>query len=563
MKSPALILIGCVAFSMSSLMMASAVVADPKPQASFHWFDYQGQDPVFAEPLAKGEYQNPMAAGFFPDPSITRKGDDYYIAVSSFAYTPGLPILHSRDLVNWQLIGHALNRSSQTEFSGLQISRGIFAPTLRYHDGLFYLITTAVDSGGNFIITAEDPAGPWSDPVWLPEIDGIDPDIFFDDDGRVYITHNGPPPDEPLYEGHRAIWLWEYDPETQTVLPESRKLIVNGGVDLSKQPIWIEAPHLFRHQGWYYLLCAEGGTGYNHSAVMFRTRSLDKPFEPYSGNPILTQRDLEIDRPDPVTTAGHADFVQLPDGQWWAIFLATRAYQQTYYNTGRESFLLPVNWQNGWPHILPAGEPVPYRPDTPRGLPQVPVTEPLTGNFSWRDNFDGKALNVHWNLLREFDRSWLNLDQQRLLLQAKSAGLDSMAQPAFVARRQQHMHFTASTALSLPEEGMSAGIAAFQNESYHFYLGVRADTEGYQVFLERAGDGEPEQVASQQIQPSSEPVRLKVEGKPGQIKFLYSIGSGDWHSLGGKQDGKLLSTEVAGGFVGTMLGLHARLETGE
>lgn len=526
--------------------------------AQFDWFEYQGRDPVFAAPLAAGQYQNPVAAGFFPDPSITRNGDDYYMVASSFTYTPGLPILHSRDLVNWRLLSYALTRPSQLDMAGLQVSRGIFAPTLRYHDGTYYLITTVVDRGGNFILTASDPAGPWSDPIWLPEVQGIDPDIFFDDDGKVYIAHNSDPV-ESLYEGHKAIWLWQYDPRSQKIVPDSQRLLVNGGVDLSTKPIWIEAPHLYKHDGWYYLLCAEGGTADQHSAVIFRSRSLSEPFVPYSGNPILTQRDLAPDRPDPITTAGHADFVQLPDGSWWAVFLASRAYQQRYYNTGRETFLLPVSWQDGWPHILPAGQSMPYRPATP-ALPAAPVAEPLTGNFSWRDEFDSTRLNLHWNSLRQFDQSWLSLDGQQLSLQAKAEGLDTMAQPAFIARRQQHMHFDASTSLILPQGAISAGIVAFQNEQYHYYFGVRSNAAGTELFLEQANGGKAAQIAVLQLADAATDIRLKISGDAGKIAFYYALPDQDWLPLTDPQDAMLLSTQVATGFVGTMLGLHSRLQ---
>lgn len=533
------------------------------PGARFNWFDYQGLDPVFAGPVPQGQYQNPVLAGFFPDPSIVRSGNDYYMTVSSFTYTPGLPILHSRDLVNWQLVGYALTRESQLDMAGLQVSRGIFAPTMRYHDGTYYIITTVVDRGGNFILSATDPAGPWSDPVWLPEVEGIDPDIFFDDDGRVYIAHNGDP-EQSLYEGHKAIWLWEYDLANQKIIADSQKLLVNGGVDLSTKPIWIEAPHLYKHDGWYYLLCAEGGTADQHSAVIFRSRNLSEPFVPYSGNPILTQRDLAAERPDPITTAGHADFVQLPDNSWWAVFLASRAYQQRYYNTGRETFLLPVTWQDGWPHILPAGEAIPYRLPAP-ALAASPVTEPLTGNFSWRDDFASPKLSLHWNSLRQFDQSWLSLDGGQLLLQAKAAGLDSMAQPAFVARRQQHTHFEASTSLVLPPASMSAGLVAFQNEQHHYYLGVRQNGQDAEIFLEQASGGEPQQIASLSLPATADPgadtVQLKVSGSAGNISFYYAVADNNWQPVATDQDAMLLSTQVAGGFVGTMLGLHSRLDT--
>lgn len=571
-------LIFCLSACQPAVDTAANHTPTPKPApvpataaAQFNWFEYQGLDPLFAEPLAQGTYQNPVLAGFFPDPSITRNGDDYYMTVSSFTYTPGLPILHSRDLVNWQLIGYALTRQSQMEMAGLQVSRGIFAPTLRYHNGTYYIITTVVDRGGNFILTATDPAGPWSDPIWLPEVEGIDPDIFFDDDGKVYIAHNGDPV-ESLYEGHKAIWLWEYDLANQKIVADSQRLLVNGGVDLSTKPIWIEAPHLYKHDGWYYLLCAEGGTADQHSAVIFRSRSLTEPFVPYSNNPILTQRDLAPERPDPITTAGHADFVQLPDGSWWAVFLASRAYQERYFNTGRETFLLPVSWQDGWPHILPAGEAIPYRPAAPASLATQTAAQPLTGNFNWRDDFSANTLDVNWNTLRKYDQSWLSLNKQQLTLQAGASGLDSSGQPAFIGRRQQHTHFDASTSLALPGSHasasessagpFSAGIVAFQNEQYHYYLGIKTQGEQVIIFLEQANGGVPQQIASQPLTKATDQIRLKISGRAGSISFYYALGNDDWQALAGTQDATLLSTQVAGGFVGTMLGLHSRQETG-
>jgi len=276
----------------------------------FEWFEYTGKDKLFDQKLAPGEFQNPVLPGFYPDPSIVRVDDDYYMVNSSFGYFPGLPVFKSTDLVSWQQIGHALTKESQFNFSGLRISKGIFAPTLRYHEGTYYLVTTAVDSGGNFLITSSDPAGPWSDPVFLPEVGGIDPDIFFDDDGRVYITHNSTPIGEPLYDGHRAIWIWEFDLSSKKIIPGSDRLIVDGGVDITKEPIWIEGPHIYKTKGWYYLMCAEGGTGDQHSVVIFRSKSLEEPFVPYEHNPILTQRDLDPSRPNPIANA-----ITTPDGK--------------------------------------------------------------------------------------------------------------------------------------------------------------------------------------------------------------------------------------------------------
>lgn len=324
------------------------------PSIAFDWFEYTGRDPDLTSPAPAGYYRNPILAGFYPDPSICRVGADYYLVNSTFAYFPGIPIFHSRDLVHWTQLGHVVTRPGQLNYDGLGVSRGIFAPSIRHHDGTFYLVCTMVDAGGNFLMTATNPAGPWSDPVWLG-FDGIDPSIFFDDDGRAYIVNNGPPPETPLYQGHRAIWIQEFDPRAQK-LTGPREVLVNGGVDRSKHPIWIEAPHIFKKDGWYYLICAEGGTAEDHSEVVFRSRAARGPCVAWNRNPILTQRTLDPKRPDPVTCSGHADFVATPDGAWWAVFLACRPYEGNLYNTGRESFLLPVKWtDDGWPMILEPG----------------------------------------------------------------------------------------------------------------------------------------------------------------------------------------------------------------
>lgn len=550
---------------LNALLMSGLARSGEPVSVPFEWFEYTGRDEVFEQPIDASHYRNPVVAGFFPDPSIVRHGDDYYMVHSSFAYTPGVPVLHSDNLVDWRIIGHALDRRSQVDMRGQGISRGIFAPTIRHHDGVFYIITTLIDRGGNFLVTAADPAGPWSDPVWLPEIDGIDPDLFFDHDGGVYIAHNGPPEGEPLYEGHRAIWLWQYDPEARRIVADSGRVIVNGGVDLAAEPVWIEAPHIFRVDDWYYLFCAEGGTGDNHSEVVFRTRDLDLPFVPYDGNPILTQRDLPPDRPHPVTTAGHADLVQTPAGDWWAVFLATRAYDQRFYNSGRETFLLPVEWRDDWPMILPQGEPVPYVGRRPAVGANRALRGALTGNFIWRDEFDAGTLDRHWLALRSFDRSWVTSADGRLRLDAMRPGLDSLEQPAFLGRRQQHLRYRASAELQVPAlPDVAAGIAAFQNETHHYFLGVQRRDDGYQVFLEQAAGGAPRRIRSASVDGNAgDALVFGVDGDRGTIGFWYcppdacgEDGGKSW--LARDLDGKLLSTAVAGGFVGTTLGVHAR-----
>lgn len=540
----------------------------PTPSASdprFDWFSYQGNDSVYRTVTAgPNEYLNPILAGFYPDPSIVRVGDDYYLVTSSFAYFPGVPIFRSRDLVSWTQIGSVLDRPSQLNLDGAGISRGIFAPAIRHHAGRFYMITTLIDRGGNFFVTATDPAGPWSDPVWLPSVDGIDPSFFFDDDGKAYVINNGPPIGTPLYEGHRAIWIQEFDPQGQKMVGP-RSLIVNGGVDLARKPIWIEAPHIIKKDGRYYLICAEGGTADQHSEVVFRSDSPTGSYVPYAGNPILTQRHLDRARPFPITTAGHADFVETPNGEWWAVFLGVRPYSGALYNNGRETYLMPVRWVDGWPVITTGTELVPYVHRRPALAAQPAAPVPQAGNFTVRDEFDGPELAKYWQLIRTPRERWYDFTSSpgSLTLRARPAGFTG-AQPSFVGRRQQHLIASASTAMTyLPaNDGDKAGLVAFQNEDHYYLLAVARDGGGTVVQLEKhAGPGtgaNGQVVASTPIDVSSAaPVYLRVDARGGRYDFSYGTRPGQWTLLQGDADGTILSTNLAGGFVGTMFGLYA------
>lgn len=542
------------------LALIGAPVAGATNAVAFDWFEYVGRDAVFERPLPPDHYRNPILTGFYPDPSITRAGDRFYLVASTFTYFPGIPIFESTDLVHWRQLGHVIDRPSQLSFEGLGISRGVFAPTIEYHDGIFYVFNTAVDTGGNFYVTATNPAGPWSDPIWLPSIDGIDPSVFFDTDGKVYLLNNGPPEGPPQYDGHRAIWIQELDLKArQPVGP--RKILVNGGVDFSKKPIWIEGPHIYKLNGWYYLMCAEGGTGPNHSQVILRSRSVWGPYEPGPHNPILTQRDLDPHRPDPITNAGHADLVQGPDGSWWATFLATRTYDDGQYNTGRETFLLPVVWENDWPIILHQGRAIPYVERAPSFLEKNSQAAPLTGNFTWRDEFDRPSLDFAWMNVRVPKEPWWDLKTRPgwLVVNALPVGLESLTNPSFLARRQQHITFEASTAFETPPPGIAAGLAAFQSEDYWYYLGVRRAGEQLQIFLERKGGDSVKTVAAVTV-PAARQIRLKVTGAGARYSFFHATDTQDWTALRENEDGTLLSTKVAGGFVGVVLGPYARAE---
>ncbi len=533
------------------------------PAVYFDWFEYSGRDTAFETALPAGHYRNPILAGFHADPSIVRANGKFYLVNSSFTFYPGIPVFESTDLVHWKQIGNVIDRPTQLDFDGLGVSSGIFAPTIEYHDGMFYVVTTATDSGGNFIATARDPAGPWSDPHWLPTIGGIDPSLFFDDDGKVYLVNNDEPAGPARYEGHRAIWMQQIDLAGFTPVGQ-RKVLIDGGVEPAKNPIWIEGPHVYKRDGWYYLSDAEGGTGPQHSQVVLRSRDVWGPYIPYAGNPILTQRELPDDRPLPITNAGHADLVEGPDGSWWAVFLASRNYQKRHYNTGRETYLLPVQWRDGWPEILPAGQTIPYVAKAPAWMQGDASQAPSTGNFVDRDTFDGPALAAGWLRVRVPKQAWATLGERpgMLALHPLPEDLDTLRNPAFLGRRQQHLRFTATTEMTRPPEGVAAGLAAFQSEAYWYFLGVRSLAGGrVTVFLEaRDGGGASKTLASQELDAQAT-LQLQIDGDEGNYAFAVDTGDGHgWQRLAENVDGTVLSTDRAGGFVGTLLGPFARDE---
>jgi xylan 1,4-beta-xylosidase len=538
-------------------------------EVAFDLFSYTGRDlarnAATTPPLPAGHYRNPVLAGFFPDPSVCRVGDDYYLVNSTFGYFPGLPIFHSRDLVNWRPIGHAINRPSQLNYRGIGVSQGLFAPSIEHHKGVFYLVCTMIGGTGNFVITAKDPAGPWSDPVWL-DVPGIDPSLFFDDDGRAWLVHNGDAPEnKPLYQGHRAVWLREFDPATQRIIGEP-VLLVNGGVDIATKPVWIEGPHLFKKDGWYYLTCAEGGTGTDHSQVILRSRSVTGPFTPWSGNPILTQRGLDATAPGAITCTGHADLVIGPDGNWWSVFLGCRPFAEgKLFTTGRETFLLPVTWTaDGWPVILPKGERVPLIAPGPASVAPKAIA-PLNGDFTWTEDFKHPVLDPLWVTLRTpNDKPDWRVDTAagQLLLTPGNATLAGTEHPALLARRVQHARFAATGVLKLaPEPGVAAGLTFFQNEKHHYFLAAERTKDGsVNIFVELADGGAPT-VIHRAPAPKGDRLWLRMLAEGNTLTLFWSANGTKWESFAPPAGVRPVTVEAAGGgihFTGAVVGLHAR-----
>ncbi len=543
------------------IWLAAVAFTAQAGEARFTEVRYQGDDggPV---PTA-AQYRNPILAGFYPDPSLVRAGDDFYLVNSSFGYFPGLPVFHSRNLVDWQQVGNAIDRPGQVELGPHELTRGLFAASISEHDGTFYITNTCFYCDrGNFVITTKQPAGPWSDPHWLG-FEGIDPSLFFDRDGSAWVVNNGLPEGKLRYDGHRAIWLQQLDLKTMQMVGP-RKVLVDAGADPAKNPEHVEGPHLFRHGDYYYLTAAEGGTGEQHAQMVYRSRAIFGPYEAWQDNPSLTQRDLDPARPDPVTSAGHAQFVELKDGSWWAVFLATRPYEGNHYNIGRETFLLPVHWEDGWPRVLAHGERVPVVAPRP-ALPRTPGIAPMSGPMAWRESFTGKQLPLAWVGINAPRSAWYATGRGGLRITPSATPLGEFAvgQPSYLGHRLQHHHATveATVAVSGLTVGEHAGLALLQSERYFYALALARDGGTTTLGLwRRAGDEVPKQgvaIASVVLPEGATTARLRFRLDGAALRAEYAVGTGPWQALEGELDARLLSTQTAGGFIGATFGPYA------
>ncbi len=473
-------------------------------------------------PAPSKRFRNPVIPGFNPDPSICRVGSDFYLVTSSFEYFPGVPIFHSKDLVHWRLLGHVLTRDSQLDVRKSKSSGGIYAPTLRHDGKLFYMVTTHIDGGGNFYVTAERPEGPWSDPIWLDR-DGIDPSFAFLD-GTAYYTRNGKGSDFD----HPLIYQ-------STLDTKSKKLVVKpepiwpgtGGV-------WPEAPHLYKRGEHFYLMHAEGGTSYDHSEIMVRSKSPFGPFEVCPHGPILGHRERTG---HPIQATGHADLTDLPNGDTWAVFLGIRPKNGRFHHLGRETFLAPVTWtDDGWPIIGNQGH---VELDMPSpALAPAPFAAPAA-----RDEFDAQTLAPTWNFVRNPNHDDWSLASRAgyLRLMGSNVTLDDEGSPALVARRQEHFAFVARTRLEFEPGGANeeAGLAVRANEDFYAAIAVTRGASGREATLRTRLLGKSTLGKSTPL--DAGPIDLEVNATASKYEFFATTGT-KRISLG-KLDPKEIATE--------------------
>lgn len=476
--------------------------------------------------LAQG-YKNPVIPGCHPDPSICKAGEDYYLVNSSFEYFPGVPLFHSRDLVNWEQIGHVLNRESQLRIKGGNMWGGIYAPTIRYNDGTFYMITTNTSDRGNFLVYTDNPYGEWSDPVWIRQ-GGIDPSLYFED-GRCYMVSN---PDG-------AIWLCEINPKTGEQLSESKRIWGGTG---GRYP---EGPHIYKRDGWYYLMISEGGTEYGHKVTIARSRNIGGPYESNPANPILTHINQNAEN-NPIQGVGHADMVQAHDGSWWLVCLGFRTQNGQHHVLGRETFLAPVAWnEDGWPVVNGDGT-INLDMKDVKTLPQTTVKN----SPDW--DFNNPQLGAEWNWIGIPDKKNYSLTEKNGFLRIKGSEKkldDYGCSPTFVGRRQEDIDFQATTRMQARGNG-NAGMTVYLCPSAHYDLFVSENKLKLRYRLS-------ELCYEKDIcQVPDDFIYLRIKGDAATYTLAYST-DGTHYTEAGRMNTRYLSTETNGGFTGVYLGLFA------
>ena len=512
-------------------------------------------------------FRNPILRGGYPDPSITRVGDDYFIVNSTFEYFPGLPVHHSTDLVNWELVGYGIQDPDfyreAVNLVDVQSNGGIHAPSIRWHDGLFYIITTNVYNPGdgqstrmvNFIITAEDVAGPWSEPHVIKGAPGIDPDIFFDDDGRVwYVGNHGP--SDPEFAGQGEIWLQELDPENWQLIGE-RHFLWRGACDGT----WAEGPHIYKRDGRYYLLIAEGGTSYNHAVMIAVSDEITGPYISNDRNPILTSRNLSYS--NWVHSTGHADMVELADGRWYMVALGKRSDEQGDSNMGRESHLIPVAWEREpfewkeikyeWPVVAP---------ETGRVERLTPL--PFDGtaqhrNDAFADDFDTGTLDLQWNFRRVPMPGIYSLVERPgyVRLYAHPNAIAERGRAALMGIRQQESEFEYSARMNFAprQDHVEAGVSLFQKDTNYlnFTLVRRGDADVLRLVLAESRL-EPRIVEERVLEAYDGDIVFRVVSKDSRYRYEYSLDGGNSFAEFAETDAARL---LSRGYTGAYLGIYS------
>jgi len=496
-------------------------------------------------------FKNPILSGFYPDPSICRVGDTFYMVNSSFEWFPGLPIHKSKDLVNWEKIGHGFHRTDQINYQdGLKNSNGIFAPTIRYHKGKFYIICTMVGGKGNFIISATNPSGPWNDPIWIKDAPGIDPSLFWDDNGTCYYIGTGVlDKTGKKWPGKEGIWMQEFNPDTGE-LKGDKKQLTYGHASNAR---WAEGPHLYKIDGEYLLLIGEGGTGEYHSVTVFNSKNLWGPYIPNHANPVISHRHLGDTYP--IKQTGHADLVQTQNGDWWSVMLAKRKVDG-FITLARETFLAKVIMTKQESGVTPIFNPGIGLLQAEQERPKLPWSPVKSQNK--RNEFDA-ALGLQWNFLRTPKTKWHTIKKGFLELLLRPETLQELKNPSYIARRTKHHNYQAATKVYFDpkKENECAGLAIYRRNGNSFQL---VKEKGYLVLVKvfqknNTGPIAPIEITKVPYNDTSVIFHVNVTGTKAQ--FSYGETLNELKPIGESQDYTILSDEIAKKFNGVYIGMYA------
>ncbi len=484
-------------------------------------------------------FQNPIISGFAPDPSICRVNDDYYIVTSSFTWFPGIPIYHSKDLINWELIGHGITRPEQIHLNDIEDKYGIWAPTIRYHEGLFYIITTCKSCGENFYITASNPSGEWSNPIWLKNAKGIDPSLFWDDDGRCYYTGNFWD-FKKSWSGQCAIWGQELDLKQQNLIGEV-KILSYGHANNAR---YTEAPHLYKINNRYLLLTAEGGTNENHAVTSHHSANVLGTYTSDQNNPVLTHRHLGNDYP--IQAVGHADLVQTQNGDWWAVVLGKR-FIDGETPLSRETFLCKIDVENGTPIFNPSHGKVLLEQERP-DLPWTPISkEPF------KDEFDKDNLANKWHTIKTPFDEFYSIQNGQLELKLKPQTIDSLSHFSTLIQPIKHKIFSATTKLSFStkKNNEQAGIVLYRNNMSYYLL----TKEKNRILLIKKDNGKKEVIADLSYDKNEVYLGMEVNGLDIQFRFGETLSTMSY--IGETQSLRIISDSDVNKFNGTGVGIYA------
>lgn len=477
---------------------------------------------------------NPLIAGFHPDPSVTRVGEEYLLASSTFEYLPGIPVRRSRDLVTWEVIGHVVDRPEQADVRDIPTAGGLWAPTIRFHDGRFWVAVTDAMGRGTLIYTATDPAGPWSDGVVVSGVDGIDPDLAWDEDGTCYLTYSALR--LASTREHDGIEQIRVDPETGEALSAPRGLWSGTGL------MFPESPHLYHIGQWWYLLIAEGGTERGHAVSVARARTPEGPFEGCPENPVLTAAGTAR----PVQNTGHGDLVEGPDGTWYLVLLGMRVRGATrsFSPMGRETFATPITWRDEWPHPAP-----------------VELSEPGP-TATWQDDFATDRLDPRWLAVRRPAGEFSHLEPGTGLVLRADGSTMTDVRPVFLGARQAHMSSRLSARLRVGDG--AGGVAMRYDERHHVTVEVRdgqvvarADLAGIgQEWSAPLPAGQDDAVTVWISTSPPAPSPFIADGLTSDILELGFDGPGGPTTLA-RVDGRYYTAETTASFTGRVTGVYA------